>query len=74
MVDNGVGIPADAQRDLMRRWAQGPAGQKLGRGAGLGLAIVARYAKLLGAELAFDKASADSGLRVSVTFGADRPV
>ena len=52
----------------MKRWAQGPAGQKLGQGAGLGLAIVARYAKLLGAELGFAKASHDGGLRVSIAF------
>ena len=56
-----------AQRDLMQRWAQGPAGQKLGQGSGLGLSIVARYAELLGAELRLDAAE-PSGLRVSVTF------
>jgi len=68
VVDDGPGIPPEAQRDLMKRWAQGPAGQKLGQGAGLGLAIVARYAKLLGAELGFAKASHDGGLRVSIAF------
>ena len=57
VVDDGPGIASDVQRDLMQRWAQGPAGQKLGQGAGLGLAIVARYAALLGAQLRFDKAT-----------------
>jgi two-component system sensor histidine kinase TctE len=71
VVDDGPGIPPEAQRDLMQRWAQGPAGQKLGQGAGLGLAIVARYAKLLGAELSFAKASDEGGLRVSVAFAPD---
>jgi two-component system sensor histidine kinase TctE len=71
VVDDGPGIPPEAQRDLMRRWAQGPAGQKLGQGAGLGLAIVARYSKLLGAQLGFDKASPEGGLRVSVAFAPD---
>jgi two-component system sensor histidine kinase TctE len=68
VADDGPGIPPEAQSDLMQRWAQGPAGQKLGQGAGLGLAIVARYARLLGAELTFAKASEEGGLRVSVAF------
>ncbi|MDN8612231.1 sensor histidine kinase [Variovorax ginsengisoli] len=71
VVDDGPGIAPDAQPDLLQRWAQGPAGQKLGQGAGLGLAIVARYAKLLGAELSFARASDEGGLRVSVAFSAD---
>ncbi|OEZ27058.1 sensor histidine kinase [Variovorax boronicumulans] len=70
VIDDGPGIPLEAQRDLMQRWAQGPAGQKLGQGAGLGLSIVARYAELLGAELRLDAAE-PNGLRVSVTFGDD---
>jgi two-component system sensor histidine kinase TctE len=57
----------------VQRWSQGPAGQKLGQGAGLGLAIVARYAALLGAELRFDKASGAGGLRVSVAFASSPP-
>lgn len=71
VADDGPGIPAEAQPDLLQRWAQGPAGQKLGQGAGLGLAIVARYAKLLGAELRFARASEEGGLRVSVAFAPD---
>ncbi|WP_184530694.1 sensor histidine kinase [Variovorax sp. Sphag1AA] len=71
VIDDGPGIPDAAQRDLMERWMQGPEGQKLGEGAGLGLAIVARYAKLLGAELSFAKASEEGGLRVSLAFGPD---
>ena len=69
VIDDGPGIPLEAQRDLMQRWAQGPAGQKLGQGAGLGLSIVARYAELLGAELRLEAAE-PSGLRVSIAFGA----
>ncbi len=68
VVDDGPGIPPETRSDLMQRWAQGPAGQKLGQGAGLGLAIVARYARLLGAELTFAKASEEGGLRVSMAF------
>ena len=72
VIDDGPGIASDVQRNLMERWSQGPAGQKLGQGAGLGLAIVARYAALLGAQLRFDEASEAGGLRVSVAF-ADQP-
>ncbi|RZL57877.1 MAG: HAMP domain-containing protein [Variovorax sp.] len=67
--DDGPGIAPEAQRNLMKRWAQGAEGVKLGQGAGLGLAIVTRYVALLGAELAFTPASAEGGLRVSVAFG-----
>ncbi|WP_286186440.1 sensor histidine kinase [Acidovorax cavernicola] len=73
VIDDGPGIPLEAQRDLMQRWAQGPAGQKMGQGAGLGLSIVARYAELLGAELRLDAAE-PTGLRVSVSFGDDAQV
>ncbi len=67
VIDDGPGIPLDAQRLLMQRWAQGPAGQKLGQGSGLGLSIVARYAELLGAELRLEAAE-PTGLKVSVDF------
>jgi len=68
VIDDGPGIPLEAQRDLMQRWAQGPAGEKLGQGSGLGLSIVSRYAELLGAELRLEAAE-PTGLRVSVAFG-----
>ncbi len=67
VVDDGPGIPGEARHDLMRRWAQGAAGQRLGQGAGLGLAIVARYAQLLGATLTLE-AGEPSGLRVMLCF------
>ncbi|MFC5496572.1 sensor histidine kinase [Caenimonas terrae] len=60
--DNGPGLaPQDAEQ-LGQRWAQGPAGQKLGEGAGLGLAIVGRYAELLGASFTLE-AAPGGGLR-----------
>jgi two-component system sensor histidine kinase TctE len=68
VIDDGPGIPIEARRDLMQRWAQGPEGQKLGQGSGLGLSIVSRYAELLGAELRLEAAE-PTGLRASVAFG-----
>ena len=68
VIDDGPGLPEAAQSDLMQRWAQGPAGQTLGQGAGLGLSIVARYAQLMGAKLVLQQA-VPNGLRASVIFG-----
>lgn len=50
VVDNGEGWPSQDIGRLTRRWVQGDAGRRVGEGAGLGLAIVARYAELLGAQ------------------------
>jgi len=50
------------------RWAQGPAGETLRQGAGLGLAIVAEYARILGATLSLDAGEEGRGLRVSLLF------
>ncbi len=66
VVDDGPGITEAQRHDLLARWAQGPDGQKLGQGAGLGLAIVARYAQLLGSELTLDAAGPEGGLRAEV--------
>ncbi|VWX61903.1 Histidine kinase [Burkholderiales bacterium 8X] len=68
VVDDGPGIPAEVRDSLTERWSQGPAGRTMGRGAGLGLAIVARYARLLDADLRFGAASPEGGLRVSISF------
>ena len=66
VLDNGPGID-DAQRQrLLTRWAQGPAGETLRQGAGLGLAIVAEYTRILGATLSLDAGEEGRGLRVSL--------
>ncbi len=68
VADNGPGID-DAQRQrLLTRWAQGPAGETLRLGAGLGLAIVAEYARILGASLSLEAGEEGRGLRVSLLF------
>lgn len=71
VTDNGPGLAPQQAEQLRMRWALGAAGQQLGAGVGLGLAIVSRYAELLGARLALDAAAESKqspGLRASVTF------
>jgi len=68
VTDNGPGLGAVDVEQLTQRWAQGRAGQALGQGAGLGLAIVRRYAELLGAQLQLERAAPGDGLCASVRF------
>ena len=64
--DNGPGIDADQRARLLSRWAQGLDGESLRQGAGLGLAIVAEYARILGGQLTLDAAEGGTGLRVGL--------
>ena len=68
VIDNGPGIPDHAQLTVRRRWQQGAAGQVMQEGAGLGLAIVAEYARLMQAQLSMDNLPADAGFQVNVLF------
>ena len=69
VIDNGPGISEQEAGQLRNRWTLGPAGQRMGEGAGLGLAIVSRYAELLGARFSLDAVEGgESGLRASVWF------
>jgi two-component system sensor histidine kinase TctE len=70
VIDNGPGMEPQQRERLLQRWAQGPAGVTLGEGAGLGLAIVARYAALLGGRLTLAPAGDSGGLRASVNLQA----
>lgn len=53
VIDNGPGMDGNAQIDMLQRWQRAGLGMDLGTkqgaGFGLGLAIVTRYADLLGA-------------------------
>jgi len=64
--DNGPGIDQAQRERLLARWAQGQAGEALRQGAGLGLAIVGEYARILGAMLTLGSGEEGRGLRVSV--------
>ena len=67
VIDDGPGIAEAARRTLMQRWTQGRDGELLGEGAGLGLSIVARYARVLGSALHLDCGDNGRGLRASVS-------
>ncbi len=74
VVDNGPGI-SDAQRErLLQRWAQGSAGEALKQGSGLGLSIVAEYARIMGAPLSLGPGHAGQGLKVGLRFAAQPSV
>lgn len=66
--DNGPGLPGDLQARLMERGAQGETGQLLGQGAGLGLALVAQYAKLMRARMVLGSGPGGRGWLCSVAF------
>lgn len=68
VTDNGPGIATGQHQAMMRRWQRASsgtganvgAGIEAGQGVGLGLAIVARYAALLGAHFKLLNGSANS--------------
>lgn len=68
VIDNGPGLEAAERQSLLQRWAQGSTGERLGEGAGLGLAIVARYAELLDARFELLGTATGSGLQARLTF------
>lgn len=72
--DNGPGLPAGEHERVLARGAQGasraPHGAAPGQGAGLGLAIVRRYAALLGARFVLEAAPRPPGLVARVWLDA----
>lgn len=68
VIDQGPGIPAEQREQLLQRWTQGEEGARIGTGAGLGLSICQRFAKLMHAQLVLDSGFGGQGLRASVVF------
>jgi len=71
--DDGPGIDAAQRESLKQRWRQGADGSRLGQGAGLGLAIVQRYAALMKAEFSLASGPGGAGLCASVAFQSSAP-
>ncbi|GAB3503065.1 sensor histidine kinase [Curvibacter fontanus] len=68
VIDNGPGLTSQERQHLMRRGVRGLHAERLGQGAGLGLAIVAKFAQLMQAHFALSHAPAGPGLCASVDF------
>ncbi|MFN4004181.1 MAG: sensor histidine kinase [Hylemonella sp.] len=65
--DNGPGLSADQRQCLLQRGARGVPVQRVGEGAGLGLAIVTKFAALLQARFELDAGSDGTGLCARLT-------
>jgi two-component system sensor histidine kinase TctE len=68
--DNGPGAPGEQQAALVARGAQGEAGQLLGQGAGLGLALVAQYTRLMRGTMRLRTGPAGRGWACDITLPA----
>jgi len=68
--DNGPGLPGEQQARLVDRGAQGETGHLLGQGAGLGLALVAQYARLMRARMSLGQPGEGPGWICRIHFPA----
>jgi two-component system sensor histidine kinase TctE len=68
VIDNGPGLSLDERRRLSKRGVRGVTADRLGQGAGLGLAIVAKFAQVMGARFELGSPQTGQGLRASVIF------
>ncbi len=73
VVDNGPGLAPEMAKHLQQRWARGQGSERMQGGAGLGLAIVVRYAEVMGSTFALDKDETTGGLRASLTLNRAEP-
>jgi PAS domain S-box-containing protein len=72
VIDTGIGIPADQQAEIFEEfWQLHNPARDSSKGLGLGLAIVSRLARLLGAELEISSRPS-RGARFSVLLPLDR--
>jgi two-component system sensor histidine kinase TctE len=68
VTDNGPGLSTEHAGQVTQRWVQGAQGHRLGQGAGLGLAIVRRYADLLNAQFTLEPGAGGQGLSARLRF------
>ena len=66
VIDNGPGLNLEERSRLQQRGVRGLQAQQLGQGAGLGLAIVGKFAEVMGAAFELGEAPGGQGLRASV--------
>jgi two-component system sensor histidine kinase TctE len=63
-------VPREQLLALAERGSQGEAGQLLGQGVGLGLALVAQYARLMNARMRLDTGDEGRGWLCEIAFPA----
>lgn len=68
VIDNGPGLTPDERRRLLQRGVRGLNAERLGQGAGLGLAIVSKFAQLMHARFELGPAPSGQGLCASLYF------
>jgi two-component system sensor histidine kinase TctE len=66
--DNGPGLSFEDRRRLLQRGVRGVVSDRLGEGAGLGLAIVAKFAQVMNARFELAQVLPGPGLRASLQF------
>jgi two-component system sensor histidine kinase TctE len=70
VLDNGTGLTPEQRQHLMQRGVRGLHADRLGQGAGLGLAIVAKFAQVMQADFELGPVPGGAGLQASVRFRA----
>ena len=68
--DNGPGLSFEDRRRLLQRGVRGVVSDRLGEGAGLGLAIVAKFAQVMSARFELAQVTPGPGLRATLQFPA----
>lgn len=71
VIDNGPGLSAQERERLLQRGVRGLNAERLGQGAGLGLAIVTRFAEVMHARFELGPAPSGQGLCASLFFPAE---
>ena len=70
VIDNGPGLTSQERQRLLQRGVRGLHAERLGQGAGLGLAIVSKFAQVMHAQFELGPAPDGPGLRATVIFHA----
>jgi len=71
VTDNGPGLSLQERQHLMQRGVRGLHAERLGQGAGLGLAIVSKFAQVMHARFELSPAPEGQGLCATLSFKRD---
>jgi two-component system sensor histidine kinase TctE len=71
VTDNGPGLSLQERQHLMQRGVRGLHAERLGQGAGLGLAIVSKFAQVMHARFELSPGPEGQGLCATLSFKRD---